>query len=453
METGADFGKRTASRVEENLQAEKLRLWLEERDFTAIRKFFESHSVEERLGQNGNWDYALLEVTLAFWRESLKNSASEAPAGEREVRTILEQIRRKDSPWWIRKSEMLFAMTTHQMEEEGILSENLPMQVWTAEQACRSGDEEKALSACEKAWQTAERSRERDSAIRVGRWAAAMLCEKKKWSEAAEWFRKMSLAFPDDTEAVKNHTVAIQLVEKWVEETLQRSRFENRPEEVDRVLEHYQVFLVEHYQFFAEKDSAIVNILQKLEKLTRIRQKKDARVDVAMILTTRTEGEAYQKALADAVQAWDDYLRTFPRENSERLTKTAQKAILWSEKQPLAPREFLITLGWQLEFLPPMAEQVERKLRIRLQQERWEVETRISGQILLVLAMVLQGKTETVADELRKITDTSDQHATEMLLKILEKIKERLQESPTESARKRWAKLEWELLSRLDQEK
>lgn len=442
-----------SSQMESDLQAEKLRLWMAEKNFTAIREFLGMRSAEERLGQNGNWDYALLEVTLAFWKEALQKSDSNAAAGEKEVRVVLEQIRQKDSPWWIRKSEMLFATTMNQMEQEGILSENLPMQLWTAEQACRSRDLEKALIACEKAWQTAEKQGEKDSARKVGLWAAAILCDEKKWSDAAGWFQRISVLFPDDVDAVKNHTLAIQLVEKWLEETLQTSRFENRPEEMEKVLERYQTLLVEHYRLFAEKDPQIVKILHKLEKLTRIWRKKDARVDVAMILVSRTEGEAYQEALVVAVEAWDDYLKTFPRDHSEKLEKTAQKAILWCEKQPLPPKEFLMTLGWQLEFLPQTAPQVERKLRSRLQQERWEAEMRISGQILLVLAMVLQEKKDTVTEELRKITDASEEQSTEMLLTILEKIKERLRESPTESSRKQWAQLEWELLSRLDQKK
>ena len=437
-----------------DLQAEKLRYWLEKKNLAAIREFLKTSLLEIRLGENGNWDYALLEVTLAFWQESLKNSPEivETKVSEQDVQAILEQIRQKDSPWWVRKAEMLFAVTMNRMAQEGILTENLPMQVWKAEQACRSGDLEKALAACEEVWHNAQRQREKNSAWQVGRWAAAMLCAEKKWADAARWFQKMSVAFPEEPDSVKNHALAIQLVEKWVDETLETAHFENRSKEVENALDRYQELLVEHYQLFAEKDEEIGKILNKLEKLTRIRQKKAARVDVAMILVARTQGNAYQDALTTAVEAWDDYLRTFPRDNSEMLMKTVQKALLWSEKQTLPPREFLVTLGWQLEFFPKTAPQVEQKLRRRLQHEHWDAETEISGKIHLIWAMVLQGKKEMATEELRKITDTSEQ-STALLLAILEKIKDRGKENLSESAQKQWATLEWEILSRLDEQK
>ncbi|MDO4583581.1 MAG: hypothetical protein Q4D62_05700 [Planctomycetia bacterium] len=438
-----------------DLQAEKLRYWLDKKNYAAIREFLKTHLREKRVGENANWDYALLEVTLAFWQESLKKpplETSETWVREKDVRTLLEQIRQKNSPWWVRKSEILFAVTIHRMTREGTLTGNLPMQVWRAEQACRSGDLEKALAACEEAWQTAEKERDRDSAWQVGRWIAAMLCTEKKWADAARWFQKMSVAFPEEPDSVKNHALAIQLVEKWVDETLETAHFENRSQEVENALDRYQELLVEHYQLFAEKDEEIGKILNKLEKLTRIRQKKAARVDVAMILVARTQGDAYQDALTTAVEAWDDYLRTFPRDNSEMLMKTVQKAILWSEKQTLPPREFLVTLGWQLEFFPKTAPQVEQKLRPRLQHEQWDAETEISGKIHLIWAMVLQGKKEMATEELRKITDTSEQ-STALLLAILEKTKDRGKENLSESAQKQWATLEWEILSRLDEQK
>ncbi|MDO4574009.1 MAG: hypothetical protein Q4D98_02215 [Planctomycetia bacterium] len=425
------------------IAAEKLRLWTLEKRYATAQEFLKNSFAEDVFGQCGELDLAILELFLRLWEKAVEEKDEDATKqGHTDVMAVLDQIRKNDTPRWVRQAERLLAQAMEQQGNSGDLS----LLMLAADSACRTGDLEKAALACEKAWTRAVALKDAPNAVLVGSQLAAILYQQNQINESLAWFRKISITFPEQTDAMKNHHVAVALAAQLLNDAVDAAPFQKTSEPLEKAMETYEAVLVEHYRYFGKSDPNILDVLEKLEKLSRIRKKANETVDIAMIRAARipTDDPRHTEAVRSALRAWEEYLTqlaTQQAESPDTFRRAVRGAIQWAEKQPLPPEETLRPVRWRLDYLPETATHAEKWLRKRLDDATLSGEIRTEAQCLLVLTLVSQGREAEIAPLLEKLTQVGGSGHAQTLDAIFRKLYELFRKRTTEDSRKKVAQL------------
>lgn len=316
--------------------AEQLRLYLAENNMEKAVQIVRNEFHSQLLGKNGELDCAILEFWLAQWNSAMKKN-EEGAKNEEEVRKfrdetleILNIIRAKSAPWWVRKAELLFDGMLKNAGE----SQNLSFLQMAAENAAANFDPD-AVRACENLWNAAVSQKEPETALHAAQMAGALLYRNQKKNDAASWFRKFSIAFPDHPAAMENHSLAIQIESECVADALDSANGK-LDDSLNAKLDRFQLLILEHFQKFGKKDPEILALLQKLETISRIRQNFAECVDVSMLLAANTapEDERFLKIVDSGFENWRRYLDELQKENPSEFPQALFTAIQWIETLP-----------------------------------------------------------------------------------------------------------------------
>ncbi|MDO4629359.1 MAG: hypothetical protein Q4C70_09270, partial [Planctomycetia bacterium] len=227
-EKRVDFLKKQAENMPEvvrlELTAELIRLALAEKKVSQALEIVKSELHADIIGKNGELDCAILELWLAQWADALENEDenekenADATKFREEAVGILNEIRAKSAPWWVRRAEIEF---------DGMLkntgsTENISFLKMAAENACANQDAD-AERACERLWNAAVAQKDTENALYAGRLAAAYCYQNGKMDAASVWFRKMALTFPDNDAAMVEHARAIAVAGKEVALALEKA--------------------------------------------------------------------------------------------------------------------------------------------------------------------------------------------------------------------------------------
>ena len=341
-----DFLEKQPETMPENVRlellAEKIRLALAAQQTEQALEIVKTELHANILGTNGELDCAILELWLAQWQDAMKKNASNAPGSsaaanlsENEIAQklrdeslgILETIRAKSSPWWVRRAEILF---NGKLKNSGE-TRNLSFLKLAAENACTNHDADAAL-ACERLWRAACDQSDPETALHAAQMAAAFLYQNDRKAESADWFRRIAVTFPQHADALKNHALAISVLAEELASNLQSSKnssaekpsgVERTPEltpELNASLDRYQALLLEHFQLFGKTDPDVLGNLRKLQTISRIRGNLAEWVDVSMLLTasTPTDDPSRTETESACFDAWRHYLASLEKKALKR---------------------------------------------------------------------------------------------------------------------------------------
>ena len=347
------------------LLAEKIRFTLAKEDLALAMETVRTELHADILGVNGELDCAILEFWLAQWSAAMKNgeNASDVPASENGTDTgisekendaaqklrdesleILNTIRAKSAPWWVLRAEILF----NGMLKNAGENQNLSFLKLAAENACVNFDPD-AVAACERLWKAALSQEETETALHAAEMAGTMLYRNGKKADAVTWFRRMAVTFPEDPNAVQNHSRAAAILAECVSQEL-RSSGGKLNETLNARLDAYQLLLMEHFQLFGKKDPKFLDWLHQLENVTRIRGNYAECVDVSMILAanTPTDDPSYRKTTDSCFQTWRLYLEMLEKNASSDYPQALFSAIQWSRTLPSSEVHCLETVPFLL---------------------------------------------------------------------------------------------------------
>ncbi len=345
-EKRVDFLKKQAENMPEavrlELTAELIRLALAEKKVAQALEIVKSELHADIIGKNGELDCAILELWLAQWADALENEGSaeggdgsgkenaDATKFREETVGILNEIRAKSAPWWVRRAEIEF---------DGMLkntgsTENIPFLKMAAENACANQDTD-AERACERLWNAASAQKDTENAFYAGRLAAAYCYQNGKMEAASVWFRKMALTFPDNDAAMEEHARAIAVAGKETAETLEKAGGKIDAE-LDALLDRYQALLLEHFQRFGKKDPKYLDFLRQLAQVAEIRGNLAVCVDVSMVITANSPAESEARATAEAecFKNWRRYLESLKQGVTTEYLKALFTAVQWVETLP-----------------------------------------------------------------------------------------------------------------------
>jgi len=314
-----------ATRLE--LLAERIRLALAEGKTEAALGIVKDDLHAEIIGQNGELDCAILELWLAQWDAAMKAKSDDAPKLRDEAVGILNEIRKKSPPWWARRAEVLFNGMFKNLEG----NQNLPFLKMAAENACANYDAD-SVRACERLWEAAQAEKNEEMALHAGTLAASFLYKNGQKAEAAAWFRRLAVTFPENAQSPKNHALAISVSAEVVSQELQKAEGK-LSDSLNAKLDEYQALLLEHFQLFGKSDPEILETLRKLEAVTRIRQNFAECVDVSMILTQNTplSDPKYAETEAACFETWKKYLTQLKNAGSADYRRALFTAVRWVE--------------------------------------------------------------------------------------------------------------------------
>ncbi len=316
--------------------AEQIRLHLAEKDLEKALQIIKSEFHVNLLGKNGELDCAILELWLAQWDEAMKKNAN-GEKNEEEVRKfqegtieILNAIRAKSSPWWIRKAEILFNGMMKNTGEK----QNLSFLQMAAENSSVNFDPD-TVRACDKLWEAAISQKNTETALHAVKMAGSFLYQNKRKTDAANWFRKFSVTFPEHPSSMENHSLSVKIESENIAEALDSANGKLN-DSLNAKLDQFQMLILEHFQMFGKKDPEIKSLLQKLETITRIRQNFAECVDVSMLLAANTspEDESFPEIINSCFENWRRYLESLQREKNEEYPRALFTAIQWSETLP-----------------------------------------------------------------------------------------------------------------------
>jgi len=345
-----------ATRLE--LLAEQIRFALAKEDLPLALETVRTELHADILGRNGELDCAILELWLAQWDDAMKKgdttaetsvhpgsaSSESAPSGsgasEKEKASaqklrdesleILNAIRAKSAPWWVLRAEILF----NGMLKNAGENQNLSFLKLAAENACVNFDPD-AVIACERLWKAAVSQKETETALHAAEMAGTLLYRNGKKADSVTWFRRMAVTFPEDANAVQNHSRAASILAECVSQELNASEGKLN-ETLNARLDAYQLLLMEHFQLFGKKDPQYLERLRQLENVTRIRQNYAECVDVSMILAANTPPEApnYRETVDSCFQTWRLYLEMLEQNAATDYPQALFSAIQWSRTLP-----------------------------------------------------------------------------------------------------------------------
>ncbi len=345
-EKRVDFLKKQAENMPEavrlELTAELIRLALAEKKVSQALEIVKSELHADIIGKNGELDCAILELWLAQWADALENEDenekenADATKFREEAVGILNEIRAKSAPWWVRRAEIEF---------DGMLkntgsTENISFLKMVAENACANQDTD-AERACERLWNAAVTQKDSENALYAGRLAAAYCYQNGKMDAASVWFRKMALTFPDNDVAIEEHARAIAVTGKETAEALEKARGKAVGEgkidaELDALLDRYQVLLLEHFQRFGKKDPKYLDFLCQLAQVAEIRGNLAVCVDVSMVIVANSPAESEARAVAEVecFENWRRYLESLKQGVTTEYLKALFTAVQWVETLP-----------------------------------------------------------------------------------------------------------------------
>lgn len=458
-------GRPMSEETQMDMLAESIRFYLATGQPEAALALVREEFSPEMIGRSGNADCAVLELQIALWMAAVKRG----PAGKEDARqwyseTLMmrEQIRAKDTLMWVYRAEILLSgLLKEAVLTEGAEGEDLGMLMLMVENACRAGDLKKALPLCEKAWRKAVAEKNAAVAVRVGVLAAGISYQEGNPDAALEFYRRVSVTFPEHPDAVKNHRLAIYLASELVNDALRNARnyvemnarpaaetpvvtevaesetpvaAESSPPAEEEMLmaelaaafDLYEALLGEHYRLWKEDNPEIASILAQMAELARLRGKRELAVDASRMLVEQTAvgDAAFFGRVRECVRAWNAFfqeVRKRPAAEAESLPKFAAGAVAWAEtvgkRMADAPEvergELLVqNARWRLEFLPENAGRAERELREVLGMKTLPADMRVSAQCLLILATVTQGRSDEVARLLAEIAASTGENGS-----------------------------------------
>lgn len=345
-EKRVDFLKKQVENMPEavrlELTAELIRLALAEKKVSQALEIVKSELHADIIGKNGELDCAILELWLAQWADALENEDenekenTDATKFREEAVGILNEIRAKSAPWWVRRAEIAF---DGMLKNTGA-TENISFLKMAAENACANQDAD-AERACERLWNAAVAQKDTENALYAGRLAAAYCYQNGKMDAASVWFRKMALTFPDNDAAMVEHARAIAVAGKEVALALEKAGGKTVGEgkidtELDTLLDRYQALLLEHFQRFGKKDPKYLDFLRQLAQVAEIRENLAVCVDVSMVIAANSPAESEARAAVEAecFENWRRYLESLKQGVTAEYLKALFTAVQWVETLP-----------------------------------------------------------------------------------------------------------------------
>ncbi|MDO4550290.1 MAG: tetratricopeptide repeat protein [Planctomycetia bacterium] len=530
--------------VRREFLAEKLRTILATDDLKSAHELWKQEFSPEEIGKSGTLDCAFLEFLISMWIHSChEGSEKQTIQHWRETAFHLrDEIRRKDSPLWAFRAEILLSkMLDSEQNSQDILTDDLKTLTLLAENAYRSGNTDRTVRACARAWEKAVADNDAITGENVAVLAAIKLYHDGRFTEALKFYRSAATTFPDHPNSIKNHLNAIFLSSEITQDAMQQARLQTKlleewntkaktdsdPKEMESssetltppgshseselshselklspsetesssvhktgeehnstteneisdhasrikqtqnamknfhaTMDFHEKILVEHYQFWGQKNPKITEILNQLNNILRLRGKIKEAVDVSMLLVKHTPHDAveFTERLHSAIQTRNIYLTSLQKQgagNEAELTAAVRRALAWSQTvlktlPESEDRHYLMLQNarWRLEYLPQTAPEAEKTLFALLHgSDHLSQQTQIATRCLLILATVIQGRDDHVSEMLREITEYSRQHGTQesnlssllTTLKVLQQFTETA--SDTRTARQ-YAKLQ-----------
>jgi tetratricopeptide (TPR) repeat protein len=184
------------------------------------------------------WDFVLLEVLLAGWRQQAGDPA--ADAWQQRVTQQVQHIQANHGPFWLRRAEAMLGRriaASPDVDEFALL-------IRAAEAYFRAGQIEEALAAYDRAGQAAVESSADEQAFQTGFTAAAIVHQRKMHAAARQRFAALSLQFPNHPRAAEAHWLAVFNQSQRIKE--------GASEEAKR----YTDMLSEHVQRWPRSDTA-----------------------------------------------------------------------------------------------------------------------------------------------------------------------------------------------------
>ncbi len=155
------------------------------------------------LGSSADFDFAQLEVYVALWQNSGRQSDSPDASWRDKAVATAELIERSHGPYWARRADLALVRAG---QNRG--SGSLPILLRTAADLYTRGQLSEAVVVYDKAANASRRAGDAVSAFDSAYRAAAVQQQRMLFADASERFRTLALANRDDSRAAGAHLVA-----------------------------------------------------------------------------------------------------------------------------------------------------------------------------------------------------------------------------------------------------
>lgn len=413
------------------LYAMKMKVFVAKKSLDEALEFVRGRISPEELGACGELDLALFELHLALWsRAKERADAKEIERWALESRQLLEMLRPKSLPWWVRRIEILYA----NMFLDSKSDDNPALLILAIEDAIRMEDSARVMEVCDAAWEKTKDSADEENRVKIALLAASYGFHHVDLPTARDWFRRVSVALPQRQDAIKNHQTAIQIEENIVRKIIDNSvslELEQNSELANE-LAFYQTLLLEHLRLFGRNHPELLPVLKKIEHLVRLRGNLRELAEIRSIIVRRLSPDAseYTPEVRSALEAWDELIESIATRDSDEFRKTLQSALVWCDSVGENSLEARFQgILWRLRYQPDSAKALEGALRELLRAPQMASEHRATAQCYLALSLVLQGKGGEVGTLLEQLAPAAEAGQHQALFLTLAKLDEMMARS------------------------
>ncbi len=384
-------------RIEAGARAEAIRLALARNQLGEALKL-----VELGRAVSGEYfadlDYACFETYAAAWRAADKAKATdEAEQYQNQAVELIQDIDRRWGPYWSRRAETLLAGNV----SASTSTKDVSVLLRAAESFYRAGRVEQALATYDQAAKLAAELMQPEAAFDAAYTAAVLEQEAGHYRAAADRFRRLSLAMPQQAKAGSAHLLAIY-------NHAQAAKTETATSDDD-----YLALLNEHLEHWSDDASANQARLW-LGKLQERRRDWTAAIDAYQGVAI--DDSHFAEAIAAIARSYKTVLAEL-QAAGKPTAETAEQAARWFEElitggndrlpDRFSPTERLAAVAaaeLYLQYAEGRYDRAERILAAALAAspdapEEWRSE--VEG--LLVFALAGQGQRDEAAARLNRL--------------------------------------------------
>jgi len=399
-------------------RAEQIRLALDTRRLAdAVGLLSRGREIDGRVSPE--LDYAWLQACLVASRAACEAKDAAAESWQKKATELVRLIDSLHGPYWARRAEMLLAGYIRSGPEGG----DLDLLVRAAESSFRSGRFDDALSAYDRARQSAAKQGNAQRAFELGYTAATIEHQRNRHAEALARYREIALALPRHAKAPEAHLLAIyhaaQLAKKSEghAEPLAKGGGATSADTARAPatpLEQYVALLHEHIQTWPDGPGAD-DVRRRLGRLQQLQRDWPAAIE--LLKKTPPDDPKYLEAIDGVEQSYRAWLaeRTAAREPTELVATAAAR---WFESlvvdaegrlperwSPAARLAALAAARMWMDYTSAGHDRAQRILTAALAgagdaPQQWIS----SARILLVCSLAGAGRTAEAAQVLAQIT-------------------------------------------------
>ncbi|MGE0606018.1 MAG: tetratricopeptide repeat protein [Pirellulales bacterium] len=391
--------------------------------------------------------FASLRVQLKAWRAAAEQQdVAASKRYEQQASALVDDIQRLHGPYWTRRAESLLAGSVAKTGG----GSDLAVLIRAAEAEYRAGQIDNSLDAYDRARQQAAQDGQQEEAFKLGYTAASIEHQRKQHAAAAERFRALSLASPDESQAPAAHLLAIYNAGQAAKTNAKAANGKDP-------LAEYVAMLDEHLRQWP-KGSTTGQIEMLRAKLAESRG--DWPAAVAAYRGVPTDQEQFAEAVDGAVYGYGKWLAQL-QNDQEAAVNVANDGARWFESlflgtdnrwparwgqidrtAALAAARLWLAAG---ERAVPRAERIvtEALAGTRADETDEAVVWRADASCLLIAALARQGRLDEARDEVDKL-ETVRPQAMQQLLEELSGLNGKLpkqQQAPLAELQGRVARL------------